>query len=209
MLPVPRTTEANVLSSQVSDRCRQRDVGVDERLAEHVVGTTQRAKDRLAAGQEDRAEGCARRAADDDGVERERLGARSIARAQRPTDRRGDATAHGPGRQHLHQHDHGENEGDRRQLRGSQDADVGRLADRHQRHDQHGGQVGQRQAQQRRQDRAGKQGAFRALRGGRRGGHATVSASYRRLGVMPAPPPHPLPCSVALGLSAIWAYLQL
>ena len=135
------------------DRGRQRDARIGQGFVEHRTGAAEGAKDRRAEDQEEPAEEQPGRRPDHHRVERQRIGALDVAGAERAGDRRGDAAAHGPGREHLHQHDHGEHQRDGRQLRRAEDADIGRLADRHRGDHQHRRQVRQGQAQQRRQDR--------------------------------------------------------
>jgi hypothetical protein len=81
-------------------------------------------------------------------VQGKRLGARQVAGSERPADRRGDAAAHRPRRQHLHQHDQRKDQRDGRQRRGSKDAHVYCFEDCHQRENQHGRQIGQGEPQQ-------------------------------------------------------------
>jgi hypothetical protein len=122
-------------------------------LLEHVATPTKSSKD--GRGEEEEQQGKRRsgRRTDHRRVQGQRLRAGFVARTQSPADGGGDAAAHGPRREHLHQHDQRKDEGDGGELRGAENADVDRLSDCHQRRHQHRRQVRQRQAKQGRQDR--------------------------------------------------------
>ena len=118
MLPVPRTIEASVLTSQMTIAPGQRDVGIGERLLEHRARAAERREDGCAEGHEQHARRTRPATAPIASACSASASARAIvAGAERAADRRGDAAAHRARRQHLHQHDHGEHQRDGGQLR--------------------------------------------------------------------------------------------
>ena len=99
--------------------------------------------------------------------------------------------AHRSGRQHLHQHDQRKDQGEGRERRGSEDADVNGLEDRHQRDHQHGREVGQGEPQQGRQDRARDEGISAAF-SARASGEASLAAA----GIAPMPAEAPVTSAI-------------
>ncbi len=122
-------------------------------------------EDAAPEGDEQHREDEASDGADRQRMQRQRSGPGIVAGAERAADRRGYAAAHGARRQHLHQHDHGEDESDGGKLGGAEHADIDRLGDRHGGHHQHGREIWQRQPHQGRQYRRVEQRVGRADRG--------------------------------------------
>ena len=115
MSPVPRTTEASVLTSQIEIAPENSTCEYCMRLFEHAAAPAEQRVERPAEHQHDGGEeqsGAGRPIID--GMQRQRRRAVAVAGADRAADRGGNAAAHRAGRHHLRQHDEGKHQRDRR-----------------------------------------------------------------------------------------------
>ncbi len=139
------------------DRAREPHAGIQDSLIEDRTAAAECAQDRSPKQPEQQREAKTRHDADSQCMHGKGGCALTVACAERAADRRGDAAAHRAGREHLHQHDEGKDQGDGSELRGAQDAHIDGLEDRHQCGDEHGREIGRRQPEERRQDGRGQE----------------------------------------------------
>ena len=171
MSPVPRSTEASVLTSQIETAPENSTCEYCRACSSTPPRPPSSMKNWPAEQQHDGGEEQSAEQADHDRVQRQRRRAVAVAGAERAADRRRNAAAHGARRHHLRQHHEGEHQRDRGQRFDAETADIGGFGDRHQGGAEHRDDIGKRQLQQRRQDRRRQQAVGGdAGRGARRAG---------------------------------------
>ena len=157
MLPVPRRIAASVFISHGSHRAAEEDLGVADRVRQHIAAAAEQFQQRRAEDQHAQHEGQPETDADQQRVRGQRRGAVDIAGTERARDRRRHAAAHRAAR-HRHGQDHeGKHQRHRRQRLDAEPADIGGLGDHHAGAGAERDDVRPGQPQQRAQDRAVEQ----------------------------------------------------